>query len=1158
MTIRIILIGLLAVPLGLYAQKNPFGKLQEWEQKLEHAQDSDRTEVLIRLADHLYKNDSQRALKLAKEAYLLAEKYEQNWFKSWAHYRISVTERVLGNHRVALDSIQNTLKFGLAYDIPMIIHASYSEITSNLIHMGKYDQALQSLDEGMALALEKKDTVIWASLSLKKGNIYQYRSDIQSSLACYQKAIVLYQLTQYETSLGYAYQNLGDLYLTTSRIDSAYFCYRQTMNIALKNNDQRLEQQAAMSLVDVYLLEGKLDSAIHRAQQFYQRANDLGIPPLLSQSHQLFAKVQTRLGNYKKAEEELLIALDLTRTQENVSRQISIYLQLGMLYRNMEQQTRSLKLILEAAEMSQEIGEINKLAKCYQSIAVSYSLLHQWDQAQNYLNMALAINAETSKDYNGLINDTYHQGMIYLMQNKTDSAIQAFTESYERSERSRFFKGKILNLEGLASSYLAQHELIKAEKSIQKSIELQQKSGISSPWEADIYRTAGQISLAQGTPQKAIKEFKTALDYNGDANRPSLIRDCLDGLAKSYGQVGNYQRAFQYQTQQKVIDDSLSASRRVQQIALLQTTYETQKKEREITLLKKDNELAELTVVAQQNDLDRKKSQLTTLMLITGVIILLGLGLYNRLRWKQRAKTLMLINRQLELEQQNASTHHQLEMAEMRSEFLTQISHEFRTPLTLILGPVEQMKGNPEQVNDSKLNLVYKQTKRLLNLINETLDVVKSEDGALQLHQTPTDVSGLIKSVTTGFTPLAEKQKVNLKLDLQIEDKSILLDAGKVEKILINLLANAFRFTQSGGQIKVSAWRPNPESLCIEVQDTGAGIPKKALPHLFDRYYQVSPDERGSGLGLNLCQKLTELHQGELTVTSELGKGSIFILTLPIAEPKYSPIQTLPLDLAHLPNPKEESDERSTILVIEDHEEVRNYIADLLQQQYRVLLAGSGEEGKLKAENQHPDLIVTDIMMGELDGVELTRQLKNQWATSHIPIIQLTAKAGFQDKMEGLKSRVDDYLTKPFHAEELIQRCQNLLHQREQLRQLFSTPLLMESDILPLSDTDRDFLDRTVKIIEDNLHNPEFSVEFLCRELAYNRSGVHLKLKALTGKNTSQFIKTVKLRHASTLLQKSQASISEIAQYSGFNNRQSFNKAFKELFGVTPSEFRAA
>ena len=413
------------------------------------------------------------------------------------------------------------------------------------------------------------------------------------------------------------------------------------------------------------------------------------------------------------------------------------------------------------------------------------------------------------------------------------------------------------------------------------------------------------------------------------------------------------------------------------------------------------------------------------------------------------------------------------------------------------------------------------------------------------------------------FAAQAEVQNVKLELADLSQNCTVSFDQEKLEKIMMNLLSNAFYHTSAGDTITISIAPPLDETISIHVKDTGIGMEEQHLPYLFDRFYQIDPHNgKGSGVGLALTKQLVELHRGSIAVKSTTEVGTIFSVTLPLQQPHVAPFEdSLPTAKDALENHEFvaehfENGDRRCVLVIEDHDEVRQYLQELLEDRYKVLTANDGLQGIALAEQHSPDLIISDIMMPHKDGLELTTHLKQYLPTSHIPIVLLTAKASMEQKLLGLQTGADDYLSKPFHAHELLQRCHNLIVQRNQLRALFSDNRLIPLEKLTKNHSDQCFLEKAVKIIEEHLDETEFTVEAFCRELAFNRSGVHLKLKALTGNNTTQFIKSVKLRKAAALLRTTDNAITEIATMTGFKTRQTFNKSFKEHFYLTPSEFR--
>lgn len=545
-----------------------------------------------------------------------------------------------------------------------------------------------------------------------------------------------------------------------------------------------------------------------------------------------------------------------------------------------------------------------------------------------------------------------------------------------------------------------------------------------------------------------------------------------------------------------------------------------------------------------------------------------------------------------ELENERLEKQRVLEIDEMKSRFFANISHEFRTPLSLILGPVEDAlkskTGDPLLERDS-LKLIHKNTKRLRQLINQLLDLSKLETGAIRLMVSEGDLSEFVRNLAVSFLSAAESRKIVYSFDLQDFSEPVYFDADKVEKILTNLISNALKFSSECGIIHVqleyirSKERTGNTMVEISVLDSGVGIPKEEQEKIFDRFYQAPSSEMngfdGTGIGLSLTKELVELYRGSITLISEPGQGSTFKVTIPVSRGLFRDDEVLPGSTKNeVPEPGLQKDpegyvslnykeiddglnqkriNQPVILVVEDHEELGNYIKKQLDVDFHIIQAGNGKEGFIKATETIPDLIVSDLMMPEMDGLELCEMIKNDDRTSHVPFILLTAKADQTSKLDGLQKGADAYMLKPFDSSELRIRVKNLIDQRNMMREKFSKGYFSDLKLNKVSSADDRFLQKTTEIIVEHIADDQFTVEMLSQSLAMSNSQLYRKLQALTGLTPSHFIRNLRLKQSLILLEKHYDNISSIAYEVGFTDHSYFSKCFKELFGVSPSQYKS-
>jgi len=578
-------------------------------------------------------------------------------------------------------------------------------------------------------------------------------------------------------------------------------------------------------------------------------------------------------------------------------------------------------------------------------------------------------------------------------------------------------------------------------------------------------------------------------------------------------------------------------------------------------------------------------------------------------------KNQQLENQTLQLKDQSEKLK---EMDQVKSRFFANISHEFRTPLTLIMGPLEQMLSQSQnQEQEKTVNVMLRNSQRLLTLINQLLDLSRLNSGKMKLHAGRQDIVPFLRGILSSFELLALQNRLQLEFSSEKETIDLYFDCQKMEQIITNLLINAVKFTPPQGKIRVSVTVTgsgaienerdiSPGFVEIAIRDTGKGIPQDQLSYIFDRFYQAGGSQQweqdhkgtGTGIGLALTKELVILHYGKIDVHSRTGEksGTEFIIQFPLGNEHLKPeeIVEVPPSPSNLKKSGEipgfylvkedenesgtvskkrkrkkqnatdiepetrEQDETDVILVVEDNADVRKFIKDPLESCYTVVEAVDGAQGIKMAKEIMPDLVISDIMMPSADGYELCRALKKDIATSHIPIILLTAKASEESVIQGLETGADDYITKPFNANVLAARVKNLIDLRRQLQLKIQRQKMLLPSEISASSMDETFLKEFQEVIEKNLSDPDFNVEELSRKLYMGRSTLHKKIRALTGETPNQFIQSYRLERAAQLLKANFGNITEVAFEVGFSSTAYFTKCFKEKFHQLPSSFQAA
>lgn len=516
------------------------------------------------------------------------------------------------------------------------------------------------------------------------------------------------------------------------------------------------------------------------------------------------------------------------------------------------------------------------------------------------------------------------------------------------------------------------------------------------------------------------------------------------------------------------------------------------------------------------------------------------------------------------------------ELDKIKSRFFANISHEFRTPLTLIIGPTEQMLIDEQSKDKRKsYSLILRNSKKLLGLINKLLDLSKIQSGNMKLNLSRVDIVRFAREITAMFDSLADQKKLKLNFYSAEEEIPLVCDSDKIEKILVNLLSNAIKFTDENGIVSVKLQMMNTGFVSIGISDTGIGITNEELKHIFDPFFQADTTSRrkfsGTGIGLSLVKEFVELHGGTVSVQSKNGRGTEFIIQIPSGLKDNGEIEGVPSvdmelddgylyeesdDSADPAGSREISEDRNTILIVEDNSDARNYIIDNLKNEYNIAEAGNGLEGFERAKDIVPDLIISDVMMPGTNGFEFCRKVKSTITTSHIPVILLTAKAGDESIVQGLETGADDYITKPFNIQILQTRIRNLIELRSQLQHRYKRDALLQPSEIKVSSLDDKFLKQLHDLIEKNIANPDLDIEMFCDKFLMSRTSLFRKIKALTGEPPKQFLRTYRLKRAAQLLKQGSGNVTEIAFDVGFNDSGYFTRCFKKEFNQLPSDFQ--
>jgi len=517
-------------------------------------------------------------------------------------------------------------------------------------------------------------------------------------------------------------------------------------------------------------------------------------------------------------------------------------------------------------------------------------------------------------------------------------------------------------------------------------------------------------------------------------------------------------------------------------------------------------------------------------------------------------------------------------------QFFANVSHEIRTPLTMLLAPLEKlMNSGPTDFQKKNNSYIYRNTNRLERIVNELLELQKIENTQLKLKAREIDLVKFLEEVISMFDETALDKRIHLSFEPNCDELMVWIDPEKMDKVMFNLLSNAFKFSLPDGLITISIQKNSTKeedgTFTISVSDTGRGMNEVHLERIFDRFYQIenkaTGKTTGTGIGLNLSKELIEKQHGTISVTSREGFGSTFSVTLPLGRKHLAPDELFigkatqenfsndykpEIENRLFSSEGKEGEEhidlgKSIVLLIEDDIDILNYLEDELSVSYQILKANNGTDGWKLAFEQVPDLIVSDIMMPGMDGLQLCKKVKSTIETSHIPVILLTAKTSVEHEIEGLETGADEYIHKPFHPRLLKLKVDKIIEAREVLKQQFSKNTSFVAKEMTVTSADEKFLQKAIDFAKENLSDADLNIEKMSSALNISRVHLYRKLKAITNQNPTEFIRTIRLKQAAYLLTHGKLNVSEIAYLVGFNSHQYFSNSFQKYFNMSPTEF---
>lgn len=851
--------------------------------------------------------------------------------------------------------------------------------------------------------------------------------------------------------------------------------------------------------------------AIDFAEQADTIARKIGYQKGLAIANNRKALCNIMLGNSEVSIDQSLFSVNIAEKEGLTNVLAESYRLLGVSYTEIDKPKAQLNLLKSEALALKNNDKVT-LVKIYTSLGVLKSYTTNYDSAMMLFDMALGLAKETKFDFYVPI----------IISNKLTSISRSGTSTpkdiYDKCVEVIDLANATGNRFALCLGYMRMAEYYHKYKQYVKSNEFHQKS----------------IAIAE--------EMKLR----------SLLKSNYFSMIALKVEEGDFWGAHTYMKKYYDLKEQLMNEKKSRQIVEMETRYETEKKEATIQLLEREKQI--------QN--------IWKYVWISGsIFVVIAVLLIYRLQVQKNRKSEELLDAQRELNVKLKETD------QLKSRFFANLSHEFRTPLSLIIAPVEEQLRNHKgtKADLENMQLIKRNANRLLDMVNELLDLSKLEARKMKLSVRRGDLRAFISILASSFESLADHKNIQTNKDLNLLPNESWFDSDKIEKVINNLLSNAYKFTPVDGTVTLSAsMSPDNSVVTISVSDTGPGIPFEDQPYLFSPFFQSSNnreiDGRGTGLGLALVKELVELHKGHVAVESSPGKGTTFTISFAVGSRSFahdeiiddaveSPEQLSIIGDEEIAHDHEINTGSRSMLIVEDNSDLATFISSIFCDQYSIIIASNGKEGLQHAILKQPDIIISDVMMPEVDGFTMLQKIREDERVNHIPVVMLTALNEAESRLRGFRSGVDDYLAKPFSTEELRARVDNLVQQRKLLAVKYRERFVTAATPVTVDSVDEIFIRKVVTAIEEHLSDTSFSVEKLAEQMSLSRAQLFRKLKALMNVSPNQLINDIRLQRASELILSKADTISQICYRVGFNEPSYFARRFRQKYGVTPGEF---
>ncbi len=951
--------------------------------------------------------------------------------------------------------------------------------------------------------------------------------------------------------LAFNYQALGNISDRKANYPEAIQFYKKSKSLFVRAGFIGYTADLNNLLADDFLIIGKFDSALIYTLDNIRIRDKIHDNQITLNSYARVAKLYSDLHNYKDAYHYLLEGIEYAIAVNDSSSLANLYFRTGELFikHNLNERV-AIDYMIEAKKLYQRLNPNYDINTINLSIGDAYHSLGKDSLALSFYSDVVYATSGTAG--RTLSDAFYKMAILYESKGKRDSAMVCFQKSIDSNcsgcPEIYIFQALVDYAKAymFAGDYIESHRLLSQAKKIAEN-------AVVAPDLVTAHEALGSLYENRYMFDSSLINYRKAYAISKGIQMPEKMRSISKAISHIYYLKKDYRRAADFMIVADSLSLQLDGMKKSDELAKLEMKLEIDRNEQN-RLLEAQNSLLEL----------RRQKQIRNVSIAGVILFLAALFILLRLYRNKKAQNRILDKQKAEITNMARQLH---ETDKSKLQFFTNISHEIRTPLTLIKFPIEQLLQSPDlnPVMKDTLNLVLDNTNNLHQIVNQILDLRKIDNLKFELCLTDIELISFINETATSYDPLCQKTNCKLIVKSDVSEVHTRLDRERLFAILNNLLSNAFKYNKKEGEVVLSC-HVSPKSIKLSVSDTGIGIAKEHLPHLFGRYYQThsSHQSNGTGIGLSYVKELIDLMGGSINVDSQENIGTTVVIDIPVEtvlikndkpfEVSFLPHENIMDQLSGNLESYSGTEKTKTILIVEDNHDLRTFIGNMFQNDYQVLFAENGDQGRELAELNNPDIIISDIMMPGLQGNELCQIIKTNLQTSHIPFILLTAKDDRESQITGYEYGADDYIVKPFDSQLLVHKVENILKTHENARQQFKLADFNPSS-LTCPDIDKDFLNNCIHIINENLDQSGFTVEQLSSELAVSRKTLLRKLKALTGKTPSDLIKHARMSRAASLLKEKKLRVNEVAFMVGYENTERFSSAFKQTYGKSPSSF---